>query len=138
MIRIDIKNMDGIADGAAKLLEAMGEAKVITFDAPMGAGKTTLISEMCRQLGVKDDISSPTFAIINDYTSESTGDHIYHFDCYRIDDPREAQDMGVEDYLYSGYRCFIEWPDRIDDFLPDDALRVEIRVNPDDSRTIIV
>ncbi len=134
--KIEIKDPSGIPEAATRLLEEIGDAKVVAFDAPMGAGKTTLISAMCRHLGVEDDISSPTFAIVNDYTSTVTGEHIYHFDCYRIEDPSEAEDMGAEDYFYSGNRCFIEWPDRIEAFLPDETVRVAIRVNSDDSREI--
>ncbi len=138
MKEIGINNIEDLGNAAREFLKAIGDSKVIVFDAPMGAGKTTLIGEICRQLGVEDDTSSPTFAIVNDYESLSTGDHIYHFDCYRLEDPREAEDMGVEDYLYSGNLCLIEWPDRIEDFLPQDALRVSIRVNPDDSRSVLI
>lgn len=137
MKEIVIKDINGLKEGAARLLKAMGDHRIVAFDAPMGAGKTTLIGEMCRQLGVTDDISSPTFAIVNDYRPENAEyDHIYHFDCYRIEDHREAEDMGIEDYFYSGNLCLIEWPDRIEEFLPPETLRVEIRVNPDDSRSI--
>ncbi|MDE6272412.1 MAG: tRNA (adenosine(37)-N6)-threonylcarbamoyltransferase complex ATPase subunit type 1 TsaE [Muribaculaceae bacterium] len=138
MKEIKINNIAGLHEAAREFLKAIGDRKVIAFNAPMGAGKTTLIGEICRQLGVEDDISSPTFAIVNDYESRATGDHIYHFDCYRLDDPREAEDMGIEDYLYSGNLCLIEWPDRVEEFLPDDTLCVSIRINPDDSRSVIL
>ena len=137
MKEIIIKDINGLKEGAALLLEAIAGHRVVAFYAPMGAGKTTLIGEMCRQLGVTDDTSSPTFAIVNDYQPlNAAHEHIYHFDCYRIEDTREAEDMGIEDYFYSGHLCLIEWPDRIEDFLPSDTLRVEIRINPDDSRSI--
>lgn len=133
-----IKDLTEVPQAAGKLLDALGDRTVMVFDAEMGAGKTTIISEMCRQLGVEDDTSSPTFAIINEYRSMDSGALIYHFDCYRIEDPREAEDMGVEDYFYSGALCLVEWPDRIEDFLPDDAMRVKITLNPDGSRRIVL
>lgn len=132
---IIISGLEELPVGASALLKALGDRKVVAFDAPMGAGKTTLIGEMCRQLGVDDDTSSPTFAIVNDY-QPSAGGHVYHFDCYRIEDPREAEDMGIEDYFYSGSLCLIEWPDRIEEFLPDDTVRVSISIDPDGTRRI--
>lgn len=132
-----INTIEDLPALAPQILEAFGDHKVIAFTAPMGAGKTTLISALSRYLGVTDDTSSPTFAIVNEYTA-SDGRRICHFDCYRIEDPREAEDMGIEDYFYSGDLCLIEWPDRIESFLPDDTLEVEIRLNPDSSRSVIL
>lgn len=141
MAELHIANLEELPAKAAELLEIIGDRKVVAFDAPMGAGKTTLIGEICRRLGVTDDISSPTFAIVNDYqidTPPHKGEHIYHFDCYRIEDAREAEDMGAEDYFYSGALCLIEWPDRIEEFLPDNTLWIRIRLNPDNSRSVII
>lgn len=136
MKEIIIKDLDDLQRGANELLDSLGDHTVVAFDAPMGAGKTTLIAEMCRSLGVEDDTSSPTFAIVNEYRSMDSGALIYHFDCYRIKDNREAEDMGIEDYFYSGALCLIEWPDRVEDFIPDDALRVSIEVLDDGTRKL--
>ena len=125
-IEIDIPSLEALPEVARKFIEDIGENRVFVFSAPMGGGKTTFISEVCRQLGVTDDTSSPTFAIINEYRSADSGDIIYHFDCYRIENPEEAMDMGIEDYLYSGNLCLIEWPDRIEQFLPDDTVIVNL------------
>lgn len=125
-IDLHIPSLEQLPAVAADFIGRMGDDTVFLFDAPMGGGKTTFIAEVCRQLGVTDDISSPTFAIINEYRSDTTAELIYHFDCYRIESPAEAEDMGVEDYFYSGALCLIEWPDRIADFIPDDAVQVRI------------
>lgn len=102
----------------------------------MGAGKTTLINEICRLLGVETDpTASPTFAIVNEYRSDTTAELIYHFDLYRVETLDEALDMGIEDYLDCGALCLIEWPDVIDPILPADTVDVNIEVNPDGSRT---
>lgn len=99
---------------------------VVLFEGEMGAGKTTLISEICRQMGVVDDPSSPTYSIVNEYFSEKNGT-IYHFDCYRLESEEEAYDIGLEDYLFSSNYCFIEWPDKIEKLLPDNYVRVTIQ-----------
>ena len=109
------------------------------FRGEMGAGKTTFINALCRRLGVQEDITgSPTFAIINEYRSDSTAELIYHFDLFRIENPEEAEDIGVEDYFYSGALCLLEWPEKIEDLLPDDVVNVNITVNPDHTRTLTV
>ena len=100
----------------------------------MGAGKTTLIKALCHALGSDDNITSPTFAIVNEY--KSGADKLYHFDFYRIKDQTEAMDMGCEEYFYSGRYCFIEWPEKIPDVLPEHFVRVQITVKPDGSRRI--
>ena len=133
---IKIDNLDSLPQAAKAFIAAMGDNTVFLFDGEMGAGKTTFISEVCRQLGVSDDTSSPTFAIINEYRSDTTAELIYHFDCYRLKDEEEALDMGAEDYFYSGALCFVEWPDKIAGLLPDDAVRVSISVAPDGGRMV--
>ena len=134
---ITIPSLDAIDDAARQFVSLMGDQTVYAFNGEMGAGKTTFISAISRALGVEEDpTGSPTFAIINEYRSDTTAELIYHFDLYRIENLEQAFDIGVEDYLESGAVCLIEWPDRIDDILPDDTVRVDITVNPDDSRTV--
>ena len=127
-------------DAAARqFLELMGDETVYTCEGEMGAGKTTFINALCRALGVEEDpTGSPTFSIINEYRSDTTAELIYHFDLYRIESLEQAFDIGVEDYLDSGALCLIEWPDRIDDILPDDTVRVKIDVLPDGARRLTV
>lgn len=121
-----IKSIDSIMDVAREFLLLANQNKVFAFHGQMGAGKTTFIKALCRSLGVIDVINSPTFSIVNEYMC-SNGDIIFHFDCYRIADIRDAVDMGAEEYLYSGNYCFVEWPDNIAPLLPDDTVHVEIR-----------
>lgn len=124
---IIIESESALPRAAQEFIGCIGDNKIFAFTGSMGAGKTTFISAICKSLGVEeDDISSPTFAIVNEYRSDTTGQLIYHFDCYRIEDDEEALDMGVEDYFESGSLCFIEWPDRIERFLPDDTVEVSI------------
>lgn len=137
MKEIEIKDIEALPGAAREFLRELGDRRVVVFDAPMGAGKTTFISAVCRELGVEDDISSPTFSIVNEYEGND-GELIYHFDCYRIDEEAEALDMGVEDYLGSGCLCLIEWPEIIERFLPDDTVRVSIAERSDGSRIISV
>lgn len=132
MVRVAATEKD-IVGIASAFIEGTRDRKVFAFDAPMGAGKTTFIAEVCRQLGVADDSGSPTFSILNEYGA-ADGSPIYHFDFYRLDSPAEALDMGVEDYLYSGNLCLIEWPDRLGTLLPEDAVVVRITVGDDGSR----
>lgn len=112
-----------------------GNKKVWAFDAPMGAGKTTLIYELCKYLQVNDEVSSPTFAIINQYTSlkETT---IYHMDWYRIKDEEEAIQAGVEDVLYSGYLCLVEWPSVVETLLPNDVVKITIEIIDEATRRL--
>lgn len=144
MKQIEIKTLDNIRAAAREFIEEFissplgggREGGVFAFHGPMGAGKTTFIKAICEVLGVEDVINSPTFAIINEYRSETTGELIYHFDFYRINKLSEAEDLGVSDYFYSGALCFIEWPEKIEELLPGDVVHVMIKENQDGSRTI--
>lgn len=120
---------------AKEFIENIEKDRIFLFEGDMGAGKTTLIAEICRQLGAVDDFGSPTFSIVNEYT-DPKGNPIYHFDLYRIDSPREVADMGAEEYFNSGNLCLVEWPDRLGVFEPEETRRVSITVNPDLSRTL--
>ena len=136
MTTIQINSVDSIRESAKAFLAAMDDRTVFAFHGQMGAGKTTFIKAICEELGVEDVINSPTFAIINEYRSETTGELIYHFDFYRINKLSEAEDIGTEDYFYSGALCFIEWPEKIEDLLPGDVVEVTIKENPDGTRTV--
>lgn len=127
----------GSLDGAAKdfLLQTRGHS-LIAFYAPMGAGKTTFTTALCRALGVEADaVSSPTFSIVNEYRTKD-GESVFHFDFYRITKIAEALDIGFYDYIDSGCLCLMEWPENIEDILPDETLRVSITVGQDGSRTL--
>lgn len=134
---ITIANIDDLPRAAKEFASLMDDRTVYAFNGEMGAGKTTFISALCRELGVEEDLAgSPTFSIINEYRSDTTAELIYHFDLYRIDNIEEAFDIGVEDYFDSGALCLLEWPEKIADILPDDTVNVDITVNPDGSRTL--
>ena len=136
MTTITIKDLDHIKDAAREFIKNMGDDTVFAFYGKMGAGKTTFIKALCKLLGVEDEVNSPTFAIINEYRSETTAELIYHFDFYRIKKLEEVYDLGYEDYFYSGALCFIEWPELVEELLPLDAKKVTITENSDGSRTI--
>lgn len=140
MKEIIIKSLADLPEAAREFMAQMGDETVYAFTGEMGAGKTTFINELSRALGVPEDeaTSSPTFAIVNEYRSETTAELIYHFDLYRIENLEQAFDIGIEDYLDSGALCLIEWPDRIDDILPDDTVRVNIEVLPDGARKLTI
>ena len=129
-------SLDNIDKAAVSFIENIGAERVFLFDGEMGAGKTTFISEICRQLGADDDFGSPTFSLVNEYV-DSNGSSIYHFDLYRIESPQEILDMGAEDYFYSGNLCLVEWPDRLGSLVPEEAREVRITINPDGTRKII-
>jgi tRNA threonylcarbamoyladenosine biosynthesis protein TsaE len=133
---ITIKDLDHIEEAAHDFIAQMGDDTVFAFYGKMGAGKTTFIKALCKLLGVEDEVNSPTFAIINEYRSETTAELIYHFDFYRIKKLEEVYDLGYEDYFYSGALCFIEWPELVEELLPLDAKKVTINENSDGSRTI--
>ena len=130
-MQIRIEDISQIREAARQFVEQIGEHRVFAFYGKMGAGKTTFIKAICEELGVTDVITSPTFAIVNEYEGP-----IYHFDFYRIKRIEEVYDMGYEDYFYSGALCFIEWPELIEELLPDDAVRVNIVEQPDGSRLV--
>lgn len=131
-----IRGTEDLDRAAAEFLEKIGDNNLIAFFAPMGAGKTTFTTAICRALGVNDPVGSPTFAIVNEYM-RADGEPMYHFDFYRINKLSEAMDIGLEDYLYSGCLCIMEWPENIEDLLPEETLMVRITVNPDQSRTLV-
>ena len=122
---------------ALELLKACAPKKVFAFDGPMGAGKTTFIKKLCEEMGTMDVVNSPTFAIVNVYDVEQPyRGEVYHFDCYRLKDIREALDLGAEEYLYSGNYCFIEWPKKIDALLPEETVWVKIVPMPNGNRRL--
>ena len=134
---ITIANLDGIEEAAARFLKETAGRNFIALYAPMGAGKTTFTSALCRVKGVDPrNISSPTFAIVNEYLTPE-GESIFHFDFYRIKRIEEALDLGFYDYIDSGALCIAEWPENIEPLIPEDALRVTIEVNPDSSRVLL-
>lgn len=133
-MEIKIQSIDTIREAAREFIEKMGNHKVFAFYGKMGAGKTTFVKAICEELGVNDVITSPTFAIVNEYEAHDAS--IYHFDFYRIKKIEEVYDMGYEDYFYSGGLCFIEWPELIEDLLPEDAVKVTISVNDNDERIV--
>ncbi len=145
-MEITIKNLDEMGEKARMFINTLGEQRVIAFYGSMGAGKTTFIRALCQELGVIEPVTSPTFAIVNEYEvvddqssiHQSSIKKVFHFDFYRIKRLEEAYDMGFEDYLYSGQLCLIEWPELIEELLPDDAVRVHITVNDDGTRSVRV
>ena len=134
MTTIQINDIENIHEAAREFINQIGDARVFAFYGKMGTGKTTFIKAICEELGCQDVITSPTFAIVNEYSSDTTP--IYHFDFYRIKKLEEVYDMGYEEYFYSGALCLIEWPELIEEILPDDAVRVNINEQEDGSRTI--
>jgi tRNA threonylcarbamoyladenosine biosynthesis protein TsaE len=135
-MEIKIQDLEHIREAAREFIENIGDRTVFAFYGSMGAGKTTFIKAICEELGVEDVITSPTFAIVNEYSLSTNT--IYHFDFYRIKKLEEVYDMGFEDYFYSGALCFIEWPELIEEVLPDDAVKVTITEQPDGTRTVIL
>ncbi|MDD4631529.1 MAG: tRNA (adenosine(37)-N6)-threonylcarbamoyltransferase complex ATPase subunit type 1 TsaE [Proteiniphilum sp.] len=134
-MRIEITDLKNIRRAASTFLREMGNNKVFAFYGGMGAGKTTFIKALCEEMGVTETVSSPTFAIINEYRGKE-GTPIFHFDFYRISKLEEAFDFGYEDYFYSGNLCFIEWPELVESILPQDAVKIAIRVMDNGSRIL--
>ena len=134
--QIQIKNLADLERAAGEFIRAIGGHTLVAFYAPMGAGKTTFTTAVCKALGVQEDaVSSPTFAIVNEYRA-GDGKPVFHFDFYRLEDPAEALDIGLYDYLDSGHLCLMEWPENIEPLLPEETLRVHISVLPDQSRLL--
>jgi tRNA threonylcarbamoyladenosine biosynthesis protein TsaE len=137
MMNYTIQSLDTIRKTAREFIDNMDGRTVFAFYGAMGAGKTTFVKAVCEEMGVKDVVNSPTFAIINEYDVEG-GKPIFHFDFYRINKPEEAFDFGYEDYFYSGNICFIEWPEKIEALLPENCVKVTIEEQLDGSRKIAV
>ena len=134
--QITIAGLEDLERAAGEFLKEIGDRTLVAFYAPMGAGKTTFTTAVCKVLGEQEDaVSSPTFAIVNEYRT-ADGSPLFHFDFYRIERLEEALDIGLYDYLDSGFLCLMEWPENIEDLLPEDTLKVTIRVNPDGSRVL--
>lgn len=134
--QIIIQGLEDLDRAAETFLKETEEHSLIAFYAPMGAGKTTFTTAVCKALGVQEDaVSSPTFAIVNEYRG-GQGQPIFHFDFYRIDEPAEALDIGLYDYLDSGELCLMEWPENVEELLPEETLKVQIRVQADNSRIL--
>ena len=127
-----ICKLDNLEAAAAEFLEAVGDERLIAFYGHLGAGKTTFIKALCDELGVEDNVCSPTFTIVNEYQA-ADGFPVYHFDFYRVDSLKEASDLGLEEYFYSGSFCFMEWPEKIADLLLEET--VEVRIEPLDATT---
>ena len=136
MTTIQIPSLEYIRESARTFIAQMGDHTIFAFYGKMGSGKTTFIKAVCEELGVEDVITSPTFAIVNEYHS-ATGP-IYHFDFYRIKKLEEVYDMGYEDYFYSGRLCLIEWPELMEELLPDDAFRIHIDEQTDGQRLLTI
>ena len=132
MKKIEIDSLSELERVAEEILSALGERRVVLLRGGMGAGKTTLVSRIASKLGAEDTVTSPTFALVNEY--EGREGTIYHFDFYRINRVEEVFDLGYEEYFYSGELCFVEWPEMVEGLLPDDAMQVRITVGDDQKR----
>jgi len=130
-----ITSVEGLQNAAEKLIAKFPDHRIFAFYGKMGAGKTTFIKALCKSLGTSDNVTSPTFALINEYNAADLSS-IFHFDFYRIENIEEAYDLGYEDYLYSGNYCFIEWPEKIEPLLPDKFIEVKIKVDDNEIRKI--
>ena len=135
-MEIKIQSLEHIHEAAREFIAAMGDNTVFALYGKMGAGKTTFIKALCQELGVEDVVTSPTFAVINEYRSDIAGELIYHFDFYRIKKLEEVYDMGYEDYFYSGALCFIEWPELVEELLPGNTIKVTIEELEDGLRKL--
>ncbi|TRX54292.1 tRNA (adenosine(37)-N6)-threonylcarbamoyltransferase complex ATPase subunit type 1 TsaE [Fulvivirga sp. M361] len=134
-LRLDCDGLKEIDEVARRIIEFAGDVKVWTFQGEMGAGKTTFIRSLCKHFGVTDNVSSPTFSLVNEYQNNRR-EVFYHFDFYRIKDETEARDIGTEDYFYSGDHCFIEWPSKVTNLIPDQYMEVKISVTDAERRSI--
>jgi len=136
-MHITISSIEQIQEAAHQFIEAMGNRKLFAFYGKMGVGKTTFIKAICEQMGVTDVINSPTFAIVNEYLDRDELP-IYHFDFYRIRKPAEVFDIGFEDYIGSNACCFMEWPEMIEDYLPEETVKVTMEEQDDGSRMVTI
>lgn len=134
---MEIRSLKELPQAAGFILENLSGDRVVALYGTMGAGKTTLIREICTALGVGDTVTSPTFAIVNQYIG-GEGEPVYHFDFYRINRIEEAFDMGYEEYFYSGDLCLVEWPEKIEQLLPGNTMRVRIEATGPESRTVTI
>ncbi|MBR5610489.1 MAG: tRNA (adenosine(37)-N6)-threonylcarbamoyltransferase complex ATPase subunit type 1 TsaE [Bacteroidales bacterium] len=135
MKNIVIKGLDTIDEAAKEFLQEIGDNKIIALYGSMGAGKTTFVTALCRVLGVEDVVNSPTFTIVNEYQTEE-GEPVFHFDFYRIKSLREVEDLGFEEYVYSDCLCLMEWPEMIEEMLPEETVKVSISEQEDGTRLI--
>ncbi|RZK81720.1 MAG: tRNA (adenosine(37)-N6)-threonylcarbamoyltransferase complex ATPase subunit type 1 TsaE [Pedobacter sp.] len=135
-MKIEVNGLSALGEAAKKLLKATPDSKIYLFYGDMGAGKTTFIKSICEELGVEDTVSSPTFSIVNEYLVQEKS--IYHFDFYRINSIREAFDLGYEEYFYSGNICLIEWPEKIQELLPEHYVKVDIQAIDENNRVVII
>lgn len=134
--KIVIKSVGELALVAKKILEVYSNNRIFAFKGSMGSGKTTFIKSFCAELGVHEDVTSPTFSIVNEYISEQ-GESLYHFDFYRIKKQEEIMDIGSDEYFYSGNYCFLEWPELVKELLPESIVYISIEENFEDGSRII-
>ena len=135
MNKITISSLQELDNAAARFLELAGGNTVIAFSGELGAGKTTFIQAICRNLGIEVEVNSPTFSLVNEYFTPE-GNSIFHFDLYRIETPEELFDMGYEEYFYSGSLCLIEWPEKAKELIPENALWVKIEIGENEARQL--
>ena len=133
MKNLRIESQDELPEVARVIIDSLEGRSVVAFFGRMGAGKTTLIREIVALLGSDDNVTSPTFAIVNQYSTPDSGS-VFHFDFYRLDRPEEVFDIGYEEYFYSGDLCLVEWPEKIEGLLPEDTMTVTIATDPDDDK----
>ena len=136
-ITLEISSLEEINEVAREFIRNMGESTVFAFYGKMGAGKTTFIKAICEELGISEGVNSPTFAIVNEYRSDSTGELVYHFDFYRINKIEEVYDLGYEDYFYSGALCFMEWSEKVEELLPPGTVIVTIEEIDNSVRRVV-
>lgn len=136
-MKIEVNGLGELPKAASEIINYLDKYKIVAFFGQMGAGKTTLIKEICKQLGVKDIVTSPTFALVNHYVTANSK-NVYHFDFYRIERIEEAYDLGYEEYFYSGDICMIEWSEKVSELLPDDVLSITITPTDENKREITI
>jgi tRNA threonylcarbamoyladenosine biosynthesis protein TsaE len=134
---IKIDTLKDLKKAAVRFIQLMGENRVFAFYGNMGAGKTTFIKAICTELGVNENMTSPSFSLVNEYIANDNR-LLYHFDCYRLKNIREAYDIGADEYFYSGALCFVEWPEKIEELLPSETVNVTIQVLDDETRKVTI